>query len=500
MIRFRTGFQMTLQHSSVFAFGVMFVLSAALPLTAQTNTFPSTGNAGIGTLSPGNLLELSNNGSTSPGLRINNGAGRWQLGVGAQAPSDGLFSIYDVTHNANRFVIDSNGQLGIGTTAPGAMLDLRGSSYRLTPNSAVQEFDLNFPNATSNAKIDVIFNQPGDVGLWGVVDAELTDGYGNENDAGGIHKRYYIGFNGASLFMNQSRVVDEGGATSSHYAISDIVWDATLSKFKITIAHSTSGGEIARLRLTQFVAYPGTVSRGSVLVASLSAPYSTDPTVFPRPYVYYNNPIGFGTSTPDQQVDIRGNIAMGRRAQTALTRYVGLPGTDGSFGGSAGTTGMAINQTAGGDSQLQFYTGQWGSPDQARMTITKAGTVGIGTTTPCAGSSANCMLAVKGAVRANEVIVDTGWSDYVFDPDYKLAPLSDVAAYVAGNHHLPDIPSAKEVQEKGISLGEMQSKLLAKIEELTLHMIELDQRNAQLTQQNREFAGEIEELRKGNQR
>src|SRR6185312_10120395 len=114
---------MKIQLNGVLAFAAVFVLSPSLPLAAQTNTFPSTGNAGIGTLSPGNLLELSNSGATSPGLRINNGTGRWQLDVGVQAANDGLFSIYDVTHNANRFVIDTSGQLGIGTTAPGAMLD-----------------------------------------------------------------------------------------------------------------------------------------------------------------------------------------------------------------------------------------------------------------------------------------------------------------------------------------------------------------------------------------
>jgi hypothetical protein len=230
--------------------------------------------------------------------------------------------------------------------------------------------------------------------------------------------------------------------------------------------------------LSQFVA--GAVqSTDSVLSATVSAVY-TDSTVYPHPYVYYNHRVGFGTPSPDQQVDIRGNIAMGRRAQSALTRYIGLQGTDGSFGGSAGTAGMAVSQTSGGDSQLQFYTGQWGSADQPRMTITKAGQVGIGTATPCVGSVSNCALAVKGAVRANEIIVDTGWSDYVFDAGHRVAPLSEVADYIAQNHHLPDMPSSEEVAKSGVSVGEMQSKLLAKIEELTLHLIQDEKKIAEL--------------------
>ena len=58
--------------------------------------------------------------------------------------------------------------------------------------------------------------------------------------------------------------------------------------------------------------------------------------------------------------------------------------------------------------------------------------------------------------------------------------MSEVADYISANGHLPEIPSAKEVKEKGVSLGDMQSKLLAKIEELTLHMIEAEKENAEL--------------------
>lgn len=68
----------------------------------------------------------------------------------------------------------------------------------------------------------------------------------------------------------------------------------------------------------------------------------------------------------------------------------------------------------------------------------------------------------------------------MFEPDYRLAPLGEVADYIRANHHLPEIPSAKEVEEKGVSLGEMQSKLLAKIEELTLHMIQAERENQEL--------------------
>jgi hypothetical protein len=102
------------------------------------------------------------------------------------------------------------------------------------------------------------------------------------------------------------------------------------------------------------------------------------------------------------------------------------------------------------------------------------GTVGIGTTNPAH------LLHVAGAIGAEEIIVSSTGADYVFRPDYRLASLSEIASYVKEHHHLPDVPSEAEVRKKGVNLGEMQSKLLAKIEELTLHMIRADQENQEL--------------------
>jgi hypothetical protein len=105
------------------------------------------------------------------------------------------------------------------------------------------------------------------------------------------------------------------------------------------------------------------------------------------------------------------------------------------------------------------------------------------------------VLAVNGTITTKEVMVtNTGWSDYVFRPEYRLKPLSEVAAYIDEHQHLPDIPSEGEVRENGVSLGEMQAKLLAKVEELTLHMIQADERNNRLERQNRELQERIARL------
>ncbi len=98
-------------------------------------------------------------------------------------------------------------------------------------------------------------------------------------------------------------------------------------------------------------------------------------------------------------------------------------------------------------------------------------------------------LAVEGTIGARELVVETGtWSDFVFEEDYNLPTLQEVEAHIKEKGHLPDIPSEKEVMENGISVGEMNAKLLQKIEELTLYVIE--QQKTMIKQQQ-----EIDELR-----
>ena len=123
--------------------------------------------------------------------------------------------------------------------------------------------------------------------------------------------------------------------------------------------------------------------------------------------------------------------------------------------------------------QLQF---QVGSSLDIAMSINADGAVGIGSTNP----NPNYKLSVDGKIRAKEVKVETGWSDFVFDDDYRLPSLFEVEQFIIKNKHLPDIPSAEEVEKNGLNLGEMESMLLQKIEELTLYVIDLKKENDQL--------------------
>ncbi len=103
----------------------------------------------------------------------------------------------------------------------------------------------------------------------------------------------------------------------------------------------------------------------------------------------------------------------------------------------------------------------------------KNGNVLIGKTTQ---TNSTYKLDVAGKIRADEIVVNTTGADFVFEPTYKLRSLSELETFVRTNKHLPDIASAKEMQENGVSAGEMQAKLLQKVEELTLYVIELEKR------------------------
>jgi hypothetical protein len=209
-----------------------------------------------------------------------------------------------------------------------------------------------------------------------------------------------------------------------------------------------------------------------------------------------------------------GNIGIGTTGPTSASIYKleiygsePLLGLSGSNNGTGTMVGLEFNQLTtavatrsggaiksiasssytGGDgstynSDLAFYSAATGSNVEG-MRISSTGKVGIGTTSP------DEKLTVKGNIHAAEVKVDpyVEIPDYVFEPDYKLISLEELKSYVDQNHHLPEIPSAKEIEKNGIQVGDMNMKLLKKIEELTLYLIKQQKVNQSLQDQINEL-------------
>ena len=165
--------------------------------------------------------------------------------------------------------------------------------------------------------------------------------------------------------------------------------------------------------------------------------------------------VGIGTDNPSGKLDL---VDSNQHLTFLLNQKL-----TGIWPATADATTMTIQSSGIHAGNLAFATG-----NGEVMRITSNSNVGIGTQNPA------YKLDVLGTIRAKEVLVNLdGGADFVFEKDYKLPTIEHVANYVQENKHLPDIPSANEMVKNGVSMGDMQVKLLQKVEELTLYVIEL---------------------------
>ena len=216
--------------------------------------------------------------------------------------------------------------------------------------------------------------------------------------------------------------------------------------------------------------------------------------------------VGIGTSSPDRQLVVEGSQAIGKfrrfnatgldfgpaflfeRARgTNITAadivpgdYLGKVQFRGRVGGNMPEYGAFVF-VASDTSQ----NGRFSFVDRdlvtERMVILNTGKVGIGTNAPTEALDVAGNLRVRGGILYGAPAVSI--PDYVFEPDYRLLPLADLWQYVKTEKHLPNIPSAAEIDAAGVNLGEFQMKLLAKVEELTLYAVQQEQANTSLREE-----------------
>lgn len=192
--------------------------------------------------------------------------------------------------------------------------------------------------------------------------------------------------------------------------------------------------------------------------------------------LYIKDKIGIGTVSPSDKLEVHGvDVGIGikgtdrSRVNLWTTNYYGwqIEVNNANGNQSAGDLGFTESGVAGG-----------------RLVLKRGGNVGIGTTSPSE------KLSVNGNIRAKKLIISqSNWPDYVFSAEYKPQNLTQVAQFIKANKHLPGVPSAEEITNKGLDVGETQAVLLKKIEELTLYVIELKY-------ENRELRKEMNEVKK----
>jgi hypothetical protein len=267
---------------------------------------------------------------------------------------------------------------------------------------------------------------------------------------------------------------------------------STTSNSRVTLIDGNSEGTIK----TSYSGNPLNIltSQSELVVKAKNARFYQSVGLGTSGNGYFGGNVGIGTTTPNEKLEIGGNLRInngencsifptghsltfGGRQDYAHVSYLFRP----SWGTPSPTYSNFQLQKATNNGV--FTTAVMFTTDGGNSYI-NSGNVGIGTTSP------DEKLTVNGVIHAKEVKVDLSGAlaDFVFKPDYKLMSLNQVEQFVKTNNHLPQMPSAEEVDKNGLSVGEMQNKLLQKVEELTLYMIgqqkTIDQQQAQIKKLN----------------
>jgi len=196
-----------------------------------------------------------------------------------------------------------------------------------------------------------------------------------------------------------------------------------------------------------------------------------------------NGYVGIGTLTPNYQLEVAGYLM----AKSTNYIHIGVerPDSDGKITMGVSSGGQEGFLSSKGE--LKFLTDASIIP---KMYIDKGGSVGIGTIHP----DPLYKLSVNGKIRAKEIKVDTDWADFVFEDDYNLRSLNELENFIQKNKHLPEIPTEEEVKKDGISVGEMNAKLLQKIEEMSLYLIDINNRLRDVEEENKTLKKQIKTL------
>jgi hypothetical protein len=197
--------------------------------------------------------------------------------------------------------------------------------------------------------------------------------------------------------------------------------------------------------------------------------------------------VGIGTATPDAKLNVVGNINIDNIDWATDNELRIREGGSNSYGAffKYGLNDLLAIGTRNAD--LDFTAIQI---SRGSLNTVFNGNVGIGVVNPIN------KLAVNGTIHCKEVKVDmTGWPDFVFKKEYNLPTLEQVEKHIAEKGHLENIPSEEEVLKNGINLGEINAKLLQKIEELTLYMIEMKKENENIKKENAEMKKDISMLK-----
>jgi hypothetical protein len=382
---------------------LLFIISVLINLQGNAqNTFPSSGNAGIGTTSPASQLHLVSNvdhaltltrSDGTYGFRILRNATEgnvyFQIGNGPNTWETKIKIGEGEGVNTKLLLNPDGGNVGIGTNSPLAKLHIEGRTYIKTDDDNVITFE-----NTDNSWQYIEFKSNGVRKTWMGIDA-----------------------------VNNFRIGKQTG--------------------------------------------------GSIVLEGAN--------------------VGIGTSTPRSNIE---TIGAGRFSASATGSSLFIDGAGLDINTNYSNVRL-VASSGNGSGYLQTKIDNWGgyfswvtgssSGDVEIMRIDATNrNVGIGTT-----NTGPYKLAVEGTIGARKVKVTqvNPWADYVFNDDYPLMSLKELDNYIHQHKHLPDVPTAAEVEKNGLDLGENQTVLLKKLEELTLYIIDQNKKLERLEKEITELKG-----------
>lgn len=460
----------------------------------------ANGNVGIGTTTPGKLLDINGESVIRGNMELSgvNGYGviSWGQVAGGRGvllrANSGKGLSFGVNGASDNVIVNASGNVGIGTVTPAEKLQVNG---KILADQVIELYgaddvaqggvvtvtggSLEFggPTARNGKGCWKITSHPQTLtlnmpGAWWTFAVSFTGSHWISEPGRKTPKSYRLekSINGDDWTV----IADDTNNTKN--SVYWATWDAPY--IRLTVRAPQKGETVSNVGLLQvFQSHFLSSGKGPFTLSGMGDA------------VFIDGNVGIGLPGPNEKMCLKGN--------NNTPTFMKIQSYSGS--GSDTDTGIKFSLSDGSDvvktaivadsksyyrHDLRFVLNNesnqnsYNSDADTRMLITSSGNIGIGTTTP------DYKLDVVGKIRAHEIIVNTvKQADYVFEKEYDLMPLEKVEEYIQQDKHLPGIPSAKEVEQNGVSMGEMQVKHLQKIEELTLYVIEQNKLIKQL--QNR---------------